>query len=527
MSGDDLSRGLSDMWRSVLLFVPTALAFIAILAIGYVVARLARTVVAKALQRMGFDRAVERGAVRRALRGSNIDASDLCAKIAFYAVLLFALQLAFGLWGPNPVSDLLTVLIAWLPRAFVAIVIVVVASAIAGAAHDLIASALGGLSYGRLLARIASVLIITLGVIAALDQVHIATSVTQPLLIAVLATVAGILVVGVGGGLVRPMQRRWEEWLERAGAESAAIREHARSYADERAREAAEQARREEEARQAEEARKAEEARRAEEARKAEEARQAEEARKAEEARRAEEARKAQEAREAEHARRAQEVQQAAERARRAEEARKAEEVRQVEEARKAEETRQTEQARAEQRERAADEARRAEQARLAAAAAVRAEAEAEAARQRERRAAAAGQTRSGTGRRSGGRADAEDDRPDFVPGFGRDDDETTTDIAAVRGAGQGGLAPPGGADPGPPAGDTQPIPVAGGTPPADDTQPIPVPAGTATESDVTEPVPVGEPDAADDTQVLPAAPADAPERPPGTPRRNRPRKRT
>src|SRR4051812_1145855 len=228
MTGDGLSRGLSDMWRSVLLFVPAALAFIAILLIGYLVARLLRTVVAKGLRKAGFDRAVERGALGRAMRGADLSATDLCAKIVFYAVLLFALQLAFGIWGPNPVSDLLTALIAWLPRAFVAIVIIVVAAAIAGAAHDLIASALGGLPYGRVLARAAGIVIITLGVIAALDQIQIATSVTQPLLIAVLATVAGVLIVGVGGGLIRPMQQRWEGWLSKAGAESAAIREHAK-----------------------------------------------------------------------------------------------------------------------------------------------------------------------------------------------------------------------------------------------------------------------------------------------------------
>ncbi|WP_433295184.1 mechanosensitive ion channel family protein [Actinoplanes sp. CA-030573] len=230
MTGNGLGQGLSDMWRSVLLFVPAALAFVAILVAGYLVARVLRTLVTKGLRRAGFDKAVDRGPVGRALSG-QVSATDVCAKIVFYGVLLFALQLAFGIWGPNPVSDLLTALIAWLPRLLVAIVIVVVASAIAGAVHDLIASALGGLPYGRMLARVAAAVIVALGVIAALDQVRIATSVTQPLLIAVLATVAGILIVGVGGGLVRPMQHRWETWLERASAESSNIREHAKAYA--------------------------------------------------------------------------------------------------------------------------------------------------------------------------------------------------------------------------------------------------------------------------------------------------------
>ena len=145
-------------------------------------------------------------------------------------MLLVTLQLAFGIWGPNPISDLIAGVIAWLPRAFVAIVIVVVAAAIANAVKDIISSALGGLSYGRVLANIASVFILGLGVIAALNQIGVATAVTTPVLIAVLATVGGILVVGVGGGLIRPMQSRWESWLTRAEQESQAIATHARAY---------------------------------------------------------------------------------------------------------------------------------------------------------------------------------------------------------------------------------------------------------------------------------------------------------
>ena len=118
---------------------------------------------------------------------------------------------------------------AWLPRAFVAIVIVVVAAAIANAVRDLVTGALGGLSYGKVLADLTAIFILALGVIAALNQVGIATTVTTPVLIAVLATVAGILIVGVGGGLVKPMQSRWDGWLDRAAEESRAMQEHRRA----------------------------------------------------------------------------------------------------------------------------------------------------------------------------------------------------------------------------------------------------------------------------------------------------------
>ncbi|WP_127504404.1 mechanosensitive ion channel family protein [Actinoplanes solisilvae] len=223
MTGDGL--GLSDMWRSVLVAVPTALAFVAILLIGYLVARLLRTAVTRGLHKAGLDRTA---AARMLGRGT---ASGLAGKLAFYGVLLLALQLAFGLWGPNPVSALLTDLLGWLPRLFVAIVLIVVAAAVGRAARDLVVNVLGELPYARILARSVSVVIVAVGVVAAFDQVGVATAVTRPLLIAVLATIAGVVIVGVGGGLIRPMQQRWETVLDRAGAESAVLREHARAYA--------------------------------------------------------------------------------------------------------------------------------------------------------------------------------------------------------------------------------------------------------------------------------------------------------
>ena len=254
----DIGAALTDMWRSVLLFVPKALAFLAILLVGYLIARVVRRLVETLLNRVGFDRAVQRSGIGERLARSRYDAGDILARLAYYAILLFALQLAFGVWGPNPISDLISAVVGWLPLAFVAIVIVVVATAIASAVRDLITGALGGLSYGRLIGTVVWVFIVGLGVIAALNQVGIATTVTTPVLVAVLATIAGILIVGVGGGLIRPMQGRWERWLDRMAAESAVIRERAQAYQAEKA---------EAERRRIEEQERAEEQARAEAAR--------------------------------------------------------------------------------------------------------------------------------------------------------------------------------------------------------------------------------------------------------------------
>lgn len=219
-----MENALNELWVAVALYVPKIVMFLLILVIGWIVAKVLGKAADKILERVGFDRAVERGGVKRALAKSQYDASSIVGRLVYYTLILFVLQLAFGVFGPNPVSDLLTRVIAFLPSIVVAIVIVVLAAAIATAVRELIANTIGGLSYGKILANIAAAFILGLGIIAALNQVGIATSVTLPVLITVLATIGGILVVGVGGGLIKPMQARWESYLGTMESETQNIK---------------------------------------------------------------------------------------------------------------------------------------------------------------------------------------------------------------------------------------------------------------------------------------------------------------
>lgn len=218
----------TDLLGSVVAIAVKVIIFLIIMALGWFIARWLHTWTTRTLRRVGYDRAVERGGLRRML-GTNT-ASELTGRLVVFAFMLFVLQLAFGIFGPNAVSDLIGDVIAWLPKLFVAVVIVVVAAAIAGWLRDLIAGALGGLSYGRTVATTAQVLIIALGLMAALNQIGVATSVTLPILIAGLAIVTGILVVGVGGGLIKPMQHRWERMLDRAETETSTAAEKVRAH---------------------------------------------------------------------------------------------------------------------------------------------------------------------------------------------------------------------------------------------------------------------------------------------------------
>ncbi|MFF0145403.1 putative transporter (transmembrane protein) [Amycolatopsis sulphurea] len=212
--GQQLKDGLGQAWNLVATFVPKLVGFLIILLIGWLIAKAVSKALEIVLGKLGFARLVEKTGLTGMLRQANADPGLLLVKLVYYFILLIALQLAFGVFGSsNPVSSLLNDIIAFLPRILVALVLIVVAAAIAKVVRDMAASALAARPAGRLLATIAYWLIMAFGIIAALGQVNIATTVTGPVLIAVLATVAGVLVVGFGGGLIKPAQERWGGWL--------------------------------------------------------------------------------------------------------------------------------------------------------------------------------------------------------------------------------------------------------------------------------------------------------------------------
>lgn len=221
----DVTPTFEDLLDKALTFGARLLGFAAILAIGWAISRLLGTLLTRLLRRLSFDRTAQRSGLSR--WAGRHGPSGLMGRLAFYGLMLVALQAALSVFGANPVSNLLDAVIRWLPRALLGMVIVVLAAAIARAVFDMInravrgstETALGRLDYGRVLARTAQILIISLGAVAALAQAGIGTVVTVSLLVASLATASGVIIVGVGGGLIGPMRDRWDRMLTRVDIE--------------------------------------------------------------------------------------------------------------------------------------------------------------------------------------------------------------------------------------------------------------------------------------------------------------------
>lgn len=242
----EIQAALGAAVTMVITFVPRFIAFLAVFFIGWLVAKAIAKAMDAILERVGFDRLVERGGVKKALARSKYDASSLLSKLVYYVIMLFVLQLSFGVWGANPVSDMIDRVVAYMPNVFAAGVIMIVGAAIAAAVADLTIASFGSLSYGKALSAGVSGAILAISVFAALTQLRIAPAIVVGLFYAILAAAVGIIVVAFGGAGIQPMKAYWQRMLSRMESEAPALSMAARQApraSRERVEQRAEQAR--------------------------------------------------------------------------------------------------------------------------------------------------------------------------------------------------------------------------------------------------------------------------------------------
>ncbi|WP_018503997.1 hypothetical protein [Parafrankia discariae] len=209
-------QGVSDAWSRIAQIGPKILVFAFAVAVGAVVIRGVLHAADRMLEQAGLDGAIDRAGASRLLRCQTGVIRGWLLRLVAVIGLLAVLRAALGVFGPSPADRMAGAALALLARALLAAVIALLGLALAARARRLVTESFAGLQHGNLLSRVVAGFAVLAFGKAALDELGIGTSVTTPLLYAVLATGTGVVVVGVGGGLVRPMQSRWEDILDRA-----------------------------------------------------------------------------------------------------------------------------------------------------------------------------------------------------------------------------------------------------------------------------------------------------------------------
>lgn len=186
-------------------FVPRLLLAALVLAGGWLLARLARFTVGKALRAVNVGVLTERAGLDGFLRqgGLQHDTSALLALLVHWLVLLAALVVASNGLGLAALAELLGRVLWFVPRVMVALVILALGSYFArfiGAAVRRLGDS-GGLQDAALLSRVAQVAVQVFVVLIALDHLAIGGTIVQSSFLILLAGVvfAAALAFGLGG----------------------------------------------------------------------------------------------------------------------------------------------------------------------------------------------------------------------------------------------------------------------------------------------------------------------------------------
>src|SRR5918999_709670 len=127
--GDTVERGFEVFFA----WIPALIGALAILIIGYIIARVLAGLVARVLQRVGLDRTLHSGTAGRWVAKLTASPSRLLGSITFWVVFLGAISLAVTVLGLVALTDFVGAIYAYLPNVLAAILIFVVAGAIAAA----------------------------------------------------------------------------------------------------------------------------------------------------------------------------------------------------------------------------------------------------------------------------------------------------------------------------------------------------------------------------------------------------------
>src|SRR4051794_14207766 len=220
--------------------IPKIIGFLVIVAIGWLIASALAGAVAALLRAVKFNDLAQRAGLSAFVQnmGVRTDAAGFLANIAKWFVRLIVLVVAFDALGLPAVSNVLQQLLLWLPNLVVALVVLVIAGLAANALASLVRGATGeaGLGSPDFLANLARVAVWVFGVVIAVNQLGIATTLVNTLFmgfVGALALALG-LAFGLGGRdtaaeIVRSWYQSGRDAAPRMMEASSRLQEQARS----------------------------------------------------------------------------------------------------------------------------------------------------------------------------------------------------------------------------------------------------------------------------------------------------------
>ncbi|MEO5701577.1 MAG: hypothetical protein ABIS17_07340 [Casimicrobiaceae bacterium] len=195
-------------------FLPRALIAVAIVVVGWLIAKALRFAVVKALRAINFHVLTERAGLDGFLRqgGGSTDTVVVLGLLVYWLVLLTAFMIGFNSIGLTYVTDLVGRIVLFVPRVMLAVVIIAFGAYFGrfiGRSVSVYCKN-AGIADGDLLGRLATYAVVVFVLLIALDQLGVGELIRESFLIILAALALALaLAFGLGG------RKRAEEFLDR------------------------------------------------------------------------------------------------------------------------------------------------------------------------------------------------------------------------------------------------------------------------------------------------------------------------
>jgi len=195
---------LQRITTDIMAWLPALAGALALLLLGWVVARLVQAFLGGLLRRLGLDRLAQRSGASETLAGWGVDSSvaNLLARIVFWIVFLLFVLAASESLGLRGLAGTMSSVVAYLPKVIAACFILLLGGLIARLVGDGVGAVAvqSGVGAGALVGQIVRYVLLVFIVILAMDQLGVSTQLLATAAIVVVAGAVLALAVALGLG---------------------------------------------------------------------------------------------------------------------------------------------------------------------------------------------------------------------------------------------------------------------------------------------------------------------------------------
>lgn len=201
---DSLQIAFADMWGEVINFLPSIAVAVLVLVVGAIIASALKGLTERVSKKVGLDNALDAAGVDSITEkaGYKLSAGVFIGTLVKWFILLVFFIVALDILRLDEVTTFLReIVIGFLPQVIVAVLILMVAVIVANTVRNMVVAStkLAGMSRPELFGKVAYVAIITIAVLAALNQLNIASELIQPLFMGIVFAIS--LALGLAFGL--------------------------------------------------------------------------------------------------------------------------------------------------------------------------------------------------------------------------------------------------------------------------------------------------------------------------------------